>query len=230
MQRVITIVSAATLAAAANASVVQVDFGDLNNPTPGNANNITHLQNPLFNLVDTGGNGTGVGLEVIDTFWPGSNQSGTGTPGGDASNVPSSGSADNLFGSVSEFGGFTEPTGGFLLTGLDASGLTAYDFMFFGSRMNVGDNRWTYYDVEGANGGRDTLNTSNNTDDVAWVRGITADANGEIYIEVGADSANDNSFGFYYIGWMEMTSYNVPAPAGLAVLGLGLVAGIGRRR
>ncbi|USN99653.1 MAG: hypothetical protein H6810_03050 [Phycisphaeraceae bacterium] len=229
MPYVVTSLTVIVAAGSALAAPVQIDFGDLNQQTPGNVNNITHLQNPLFNLVDTTGAGSGIGIDILDAFWPGSNTSGTSTPGGDAAGIPTTATVDNLFGSEVAFGGFTEPTGGFVLTGLDASGMTAYDFMFFGSRMNVGDNRWTYYDVTGANNGRGTLNTSNNTDNVAWVTGITADANGEVYVEVGADAMNDNSFKFYYLGFMEMTSYAVPAPAGLAVVGLGLAAGRRRR-
>jgi hypothetical protein len=225
-----TLFVAVVASGSALAAPVQIDFGDLNQQTPGNVNNITHLQNPLFNLVDTAGNGSGIGLEVLDAFWPGSNTNGAGTPTGDAAGIPGSAAVDNLFGSEVAFGGFTEPTGGFVLTGLDGSGQTLYDFMFFGSRMNVTDNRWTRYTVTGAGEDSAALNTSNNTSEVAWVTGMAADANGEIYVEVGADLLNNNSFKFYYLGFLEITSYPVPAPAGFALVGLGLLAGASRRR
>ena len=83
-----TAIAALTLSAGiAAASVVQIDFGDLNNQTGGNVNNITHLQNPLFNLVDTTGAGTGIGIDITDVFWPGSNTGGTNAPTGAASGI-----------------------------------------------------------------------------------------------------------------------------------------------
>ena len=226
-----TAIAALTLSAGfAFGSVVQIDFGDLNNQTGGNVNNITHLQNPLFNLVDTTGVGSGIGLDVTDVFWPGSNTGGTGAPTGAASGIAPSATADNLFGSVSPFGGFTEPTGGFVLSGLDASGQTLYDFSFFASRMNVSDSRWTKYDATGANSGTASLNTSNNTDTLVTIAGISADANGEIFIGVGADSRNDNSFGFYYLGYLEIETRPVPAPGAFAVLASGGLLCARRRR
>lgn len=226
-----TAIAALTLSAGfAAASVIQIDFGDLNQQTGGNVNNITHLQNPLFNLVDTTGTGSGIGIDVTDTFWPGSNTGGTGAPTGDASGIAPNATVDNLFGSVSEFGGFTEPTGGFVLSGLDASGQTVYDFSFFASRMNVSDNRWTKYDATGANSGTASLNTSNNTDTLVSISGITADANGEIFIGVGADDRNDNSFGFYYLGFLEIETTVIPAPGAMALLAGGGLLCARRRR
>lgn len=217
----------ATIGTIASAQTVGVDFGDLNNITPGNYNNVDHLQNPIFNLIDTTGAGTGFTLTVNDNFWPGSNQGGTGSAGGDAAGIPASATADNLFGSLTEFGGFLEPTGGFVIGGLDASGATTYDFLFFGSRMGVSDNRETMYTATGDNSDFALLDTANNTDNVALLSGIRADANGQITISVTAGPNNDNSNGFYYLGYMEMAA--VPAPSAALLLGLGTL-GMARRR
>ncbi|MCA8967443.1 MAG: PEP-CTERM sorting domain-containing protein, partial [Planctomycetes bacterium] len=194
----------------------------------GNYNNITHTQDPLFNLIDTDGLGTGISLIVTDPFWPGSNTGGTGAPGGDAAGIPASATADNLFGSLVSFGGFLEPTGGVTFGGLDASGATRYDFLFFASRMSVTDVRETQYDLTGANAGMALLDASNNTDNVAWIRGIQADANGEIVLNVTAGPNNTNSNGFYYLGYLQITT--VPAPSSIAFFGLGSLAAVRRRR
>lgn len=225
----LVLASAAPLAQAGVAGAVAVDFGDQGNLTPGNYNNVDHIQNPIFNMVDLNGNGTGYTLTINDTFWPGSNQSGAAVTGGGAAGIPGAASGDNLFGSLTDFGGFTEPTGGFVIGGLDATGATGYDFLFFGSRMNVGDNRETMYTATGSNSGFTLLDTANNTDNVALLTGIRADANGEITISVTAGPNNTNSNGFYYLGYMEMAT--VPAPAGSALLlGLGALLGPRRRR
>ncbi|MFG0306982.1 MAG: hypothetical protein ACF8Q5_12300 [Phycisphaerales bacterium JB040] len=228
MNHVLTTLAICSLAGAAHAQTIGIDFGDLGNITPGNYNNVDHLQNPVFNLVDTTGAGTGITLNVTDTFWPGSNQSGTGVPAGDAAGIPASATADNLFGSLTEFGGFTEPTGGITFGGLDATGATTYDFMFFGSRMGVSDNRETLYSLTGANSGSAALDTANNTSDVAWVTGMRADANGEIVLSVTAGENNTNSSGFYYLGYIEIGV--VPTPASAALLGAGALAASRRRR
>jgi hypothetical protein len=228
MYRTATTLVIACAGSAAFAGVVGVDFGDLSNITPGNYNNVDHIQNPIFNLIDTDGNGTGYTLNVTDNFWPGSNQSGAPSGSGDASGIPTQATSDNLFGSLAAFGGFTEPTGGFTIGGLDATGATTYDFMFFGSRMGVSDNRETMYTATGASSDFALLDTANNTSNVARLTGIRADANGEIVISVTAGPNNTNSFGFYYLGCMEFAA--VPAPSTAALLGLGSLAACRRRR
>jgi hypothetical protein len=228
MNRIATALVLTTVGTAATAGIIGVDFGDQSNITPGNYNNIDHIQNPVFNLIDTDGNGTGYTLNVTDNFWPGSNQSGAPAGAGDAAGIPSQATADNLFGSLAAFGGFTEPTGGFTIGGLDATGATTYDFMFFGSRMGVSDNRETMYTATGANSDFALLDTANNTSNVTRLTGIQADANGEIVISVTAGPNNTNSFGFYYLGYMEFAA--VPAPSTALLLGLGSLGAMRRRR
>lgn len=219
---------AAGLVGSAQGQIIGIDFGDLNNQTGGNYNNVTHLQNPLFNLVDMNGAGTGITLTVTDSFWPGSNTGGTATPSGDAAGIPASATADNLFGSMISFGGFLEPTGGITFGGLDASGATRYNFLCFGSRMNVTDNRETVYSLEGANAGMAALNTANNTSNVALIDGIRANANGEITLSVTAGANNTSANQFWYLGYVQITV--VPAPSTAALLGLGGLVATRRRR
>lgn len=228
MFKLTSCVLVAGLVAAAQGQIIGIDFGDINSPTGGNYNNVDHLQNPVFNLIDLTGAGTGITLNVTDTFWPGSNQSGTTAPAGDAGGIPITATRDNLFGSLTEFGGFTEPTGGATFGGLDATGATMYNFLFFGSRMGVTDNRETQYELTGANSGMAWLNTANNTSDVALIDGIRANANGEIVLGVTAGPNNTNSNGFWYLGFVQITI--VPGPSSAALLGMGGLVGFRRRR
>lgn len=180
------------------------DFGDIGQQTAGNYNNITHLQGPIGNAIDSAGIGTGISLTVTDAFWPGSNTSGTTSPSGDAAIFDPQATRDNLFGSVVDFGGFTEPTGGFTLGGLSTAPGVSYTFTFFAARLGVSDNRETAYAVVGANSNIAYLNASNNQTEVAIVSDIDADTNGEIVVTVSPGPNNNNSSGFYYLGAMKI--------------------------
>jgi len=224
--RTIAFVALCTAATTTSAQTIGVDFGDLNRYSGGNFNDIDHLQNPLFNLVDFDGNGTGIGLTVNDNFWPGSNTGGTNAPNGDAAALPSNATSDSLFGSLVDFGGFLEPTGGVTFSGMDPN--TSYNFSFFASRMNVSDNREALYSLAGATNDSATLDAANNTGNLAHIMGISPDANGNITLSVTAGPNNTNSFGFYYLGYVEITA--VPAPASLGLVGLGSLVAMRRRR
>ena len=224
--RTIVLAALCTAASAASAQSIGIDFGDIARLSGGNYNDIDHLQNPLFNLVDLDGNGTGIGLTVTDTFWPGSNTGGTTAPTGDAAGLPINAVSDNLFGSLVDFGGFTEPTGGVTFSGMDPS--LTYNFSFFASRMNVSDNREALYSLAGATSDFTTLDAANNTSNLAHIMGISPDANGNIVLSVTAGPNNTNSSGFYYLGYVEITV--VPAPASLGLVGLGSIAALRRRR
>lgn len=193
-----------TLAAPAWGTTMYFDFGDLAQQTAGDYNNITHLREPIADAIDSAGNGTGISLTVTDAFWPGSNTSGTTSPSGDATIFDAQATRDNLFGCITEFGGFTEPTGGFTLGGLSAAPGVSYTFTFFASRLGVSDNRETAYDVDGATSGIGYLNASNNHSEVAVVSNIEADMNGEIRVLVSPGPNNNNASGFYYLGAMKI--------------------------
>lgn len=176
------------------------DFGDIAQQTTGNYNNITHTQDPVANAIDDTGLATGIALTVTDAFWPGSNQSGTTSPTGDGAMFDAQATRDNLFGNTVDFGGFTEPTGGFTLSGLSTDSGVTYSFTFFAARLGVADNRETQYDVVGANSATGYLNAANNQSEVAVVANVAADANGEIVVTASPGPNNNNSSGFYYIG------------------------------
>ncbi len=180
------------------------DFGDPAQVTPGNYNNVTYQQQPIANAIDHAGNPTEITLTVTDAFWPGSNQNGTTSPSGDAAMFDAQATRDNLFGNTAPFGGFTEPTAGFKLAGLNAAPGVSYAFTFFGSRMGVSDIRETAYSVAGANSGVAYLNTSNNQTTVVTVAGIQADASGEILVSLAPGPNNNNASRFYYLGAMKV--------------------------
>ena len=189
---------------ASGSQTLYFDFGDIGQQTSGNYNNVTHLQEPVANAIDNTGIGTGITLTVTDAFWPGSNTSGTTSPTGDAALFNAQATRDNLFGSTVDFGGFTEPTGGFTLGGLSTTPGVTYSFTFFAARLGVGDNRETAYAVAGATSATAYLDASNNQSAVTAVSDIAADANGEITVTVSPGPNNNNSSGFYYLGAMQI--------------------------
>lgn len=231
---ILPVIVCAASATSSPGAIIYVDFGD-----PAQQSNVTGWNNivsntdggsSLANVVDSAGNSTGISMTLTDPFWPGSNQNGTTSPAGAAGAVflPSA-TRDNLFGSVSAFGGFTEPTGGYLLSGLDPSGNTTYRFTFFGSRTGVTDNRETAYMLDGANSTTVYLNTANNLSEVAVATGMIPDAAGNIALTVAPGPNNTNSSRFYYIGAMQVISTVIPEPTSILILSLG--AGLlGRRR
>lgn len=180
------------------------DFGDTAQTTTGNYNNVTHLQEPVPNAVDSTGAATGISLTVTDAFWPGSNQNGTTSPTGDAAMFDAQATRDNVFGNTVVFGGFTEPTGGFTLAGLSTTPGVSYSFTFYAGRLGVTDNRETAYTVTGANSAVGYLNAANNQSNVVVVSGIIADANGQIVVGVAPGPNNNNASHFYYLGAMKI--------------------------
>lgn len=228
---ILSVLACACAASAASAAIINVDFGD-----PAQQTNLTGWNNitsntsggsSLANTVDSTGASTGISMTLTDPFWPGSNQNGpTTTTGAAAAIFPGQATRDNLFGSVAAFSGFTEPTGGYTISGLDPSGATTYNFTFFGSRTSVTDNRETAYMLDGSNSQTAYLNTSNNTSNVATITGMIPDAGGNIVLTVGPGPNNNNASRFYYIGAMQIVSV-VPEPASLSMLA---VAGAMLRR
>lgn len=223
MQRFALLTLSICLAATASATSLFVDFGETTQPTGGNYNNISQAQLPIFNALDSLGNGTGIAIEVTDQFWPGSNQNGTTTPSGDAAMFDPQATRDNLFGNTVVFGGFTEPTAQLTLSNLDTSGAFSYTFTFFGSRTGVTDNRETAYAVAGSNNATAYLNTAGNTSNVAIAADILANAGGQVTIDIGPGPNNTNGSGFYYIGAMRIDVVPVPEPATALLLTLGLL-------
>ena len=87
--------------------------------------------------------------------------------------------------------------GQLLFSGLDATGNTTYDFTFYGYRNSVTDVRETTYSLVGGNGLTSAvLNASSNLSEVVTASGVTADANGEILLNVSAGPDNVSGFGY----------------------------------
>ncbi len=185
-------------------STVYFDFGSSGRQTAGNCNNVTEGQSPVTDAVDGNGNATGISLSVTDAFWPGANIDGTTTPDGDAAMLNPQTTRDSLFGNTVEFGGSTEPTGGFTLAGLSTQPGVTYTLVFFASRMGASDNRETAYQVVGANSGTAYLNPADNRNALAVVPGIIPAPGGTITVTVGPGPNNDNPYGFYYLGGMRL--------------------------
>lgn len=214
-------------------AVLFYDFGDPAQQTnlPGYNNIVSNAGggSNIANSVDSAGLSTGISLTLTDPFWPGSNQNGTTSPAGNAAAIfTPQATRDNLFGSVAPFGGFTEPTGAYTISGLDPSGATTYKFTFFGSRTGVTDNRETAYMLDGSTFATAYLNCSNNISEVAVADGLIPDAGGNIVLTVGPGPNNTNASRFYYIGAMQIISTTVPEPSSLA--SLALATALPRRR
>jgi hypothetical protein len=107
-----------------------------------------------------------------------------------------------LFGNTEIFSGLENITPIFKLTGLNSA--TAYDFTFYASRLNVGDNRETRYTVTGATESTADLNVANNETEVATVNDVLPDSNGEITIALTPGPNNDNGNHFTYLGVLQI--------------------------
>src|SRR5690606_9838727 len=196
-------------------TITLIDFGQSGNTTEDVGwNNVTDPSTlgATTNLVDQNDILTGEVLELTDVFDPLPNSTGTSTPDGSLP-FPASATEDSFFGEDVPFesggtgtGFNTEPTGAFTLFGLEAG--KYYSFTIFASRASLpepADTREARYTITGSTTETATLDASNNTGEVATILNIQPDINGEITIEVEKGPANNNSFGFYYIGAMEIT-------------------------
>lgn len=188
-----------------------IDFGNSSTTTPGNWNNVvTTMQNQtgvIVNLIDSNGSATGVTLELTDSF-DAINTNGTTSPNS-ALPFPASATRDNFFGATSAaFNGNITLTGGFTLTGLDPS--KYYSFIVFSSRTGVSDNRETLYTVSGATTAAEGLDASNNTSNTADILNIQSTAGGEITFEAKPGANNNNSFGFFYLGALQLIISDSP--------------------
>lgn len=226
----VAVAAAAATSSAVSAAPMFFDFGEVGQPTGNNYNNVTQAQLPILNALDSTGAGTGVSL-LTSGFNPGSNQNGTTSPAGAAAVFDPQATRDNLFGHTAVFNQPTPlPLGTLSFAGLDGSGNTQYEFVFFGSRTGVTDNRETKYELLGANSGFGLLDTSNNISNVATVSGIIPTAAGELTLLVSPGPNNTNSSGFFYLGAMRVEGSPIPEPASLALVAAGALLGLRRRR
>lgn len=241
--------------APATAATVLVDFGGatittadalgrtwnnliITNDKPGN--DVT--QSPHA-LTDTASQSSGWSLSISNPFgvtdpigFQDANTNGTDAPTGDAAarGYHETATRDSGYGSnVSNEGKGTwqgAAVEGITLTLNGLSQSQTYDLFFFASRTNSSDNRETLYSVTGSTTASTTLNVANNTGTVASVLGISPDANNQIVINLSKGPNNNNEYGFYYLGVLEIVGSPIPEPASLSLLGLGGLAMLRRRR
>lgn len=204
-------VELAVTPASADATIL-VDFGSSASQTVSEVlywNNI-HASNftssiALHNVADVD---TGITLAMSLTLrFNGSNTSGTTAPAGGSDlalrNYPATATQESLFGNDVTFAGGVYPTAEMTLTGLNPS--ATYDFVISASRMGVGDNRTTDYQISGAATTTVSLNAAGNDSNVVTVTGVAPNAQNEIVITVTKGAANTNANGFYYLGTLELT-------------------------
>lgn len=179
---------------------VKIDFGSSNSLSGGTWNNISLPRTgTLDQLVDNKGVVSGYKLKVVDSF-NGINQSGTVNPD-TVLNIPSTASGDSFYGNERLFNEVVEPSAAIEILDLDTS--RSYSLSLFASRIAT-DNRETKYKVIGLKTDSALLQVSNNTKEVATFKEVIPNKDGVIRVECSAGPANDNAYGFYYLGALEM--------------------------
>lgn len=174
---------------------VNVNFGLNPAPTPWNSLTDVRLNSSISELLDIDGDNTGVSITVNDAF----HRASSGGPKATTTifNMPSESSSEYFYGNAVVFNEVTEPTGGFLLAGLDAT--KQYDFNFFSSRSNTTDNRETTFTLTGSTTKTGAVNSSNNTTNILTIPQLTPHSNGTISISVSPGVNNNNGNKFFYI-------------------------------
>lgn len=189
---------------------LRIDFGAAGTLTQGNWNNIHDHQAANQELIDDGGNTTGIWLKVTDPFYNGYNTNGATQVTGDASVLPTTATMDNFFGHVNAWGATpANPQGVITLSGLSPG--KYYSFTVFGSRSGVSDNRETLYEFKGSGDAVSALlNTSSNASKVAVVNNVRPDQEGKIIFTVTAGPANNQAEKFFYLGAMILEISDAP--------------------
>lgn len=182
-----------------------IDFGSSSYTTPGNWNNIVvsgqNETGVTENLINSSGASMGIVFTLTDSF-DHVNANGTTAPNG-ALPFTATASRDSFFGATDAgFNGNVNASGGFTLSNLDPT--KYYSFSVFSSRTGVSDNRETLYTVVGSTTDAEALNPSNNTTNTANILNIQPDSNGEITFTAEPGSNNNNTFGFYYLGAIQL--------------------------
>jgi hypothetical protein len=142
---------------------------------------------PHFDLPDDSGTKTGIALSFTAAF-NGENQSGAFT---NTLGLPGEVTVDAIWSDNAN------PRSGLTLYRLNPN--KKYQFVFFGSRNGVTDNRETRYEVIGSNSGEALLNASNNNSKTVVVSGIQPTVDGIVDIRVSAGPNNNNGSKFYYL-------------------------------
>jgi len=168
----------------------------------------------LANVVNTAGVATGVGLQMVSRF-NGANENGATT----STLFPATATRDSLYGNTETFGGSSNVTPIFKLTGLNTA--AAYKVTFYASRAGVGDNRETRYTATGSSTAVASLNPANNIDQVAAIPSLAPDENGDITIALTPGPANNNANHFTYLGVLRLETLGAGGAAFLFDFGAG---------
>ncbi|WP_206601056.1 DUF4886 domain-containing protein [Christiangramia flava] len=180
---------------------VYIDFATSSNSTGWNGMTSFLEDATIPNLKYQDNEFTGIEMMITSRF-NGQNTNGETETNTDF-NMPAEVSGNSFYGnSKGVWAGILVEKGVIKLSGFTND--SSYEFCFFGSRTAT-DNRETKYTVIGATTGSASLNAASNTDEIACVQGIKADANGEIMIEVTSGDNNDNGNGFFYINAMRIS-------------------------
>lgn len=142
---------------------------------------------PRFDLKDAAGASTGIAVSVTDRF-SGDNHSGAlnNTLG-----WPQEVSQDALWGDRNN------PSSGLTFYNLDPD--RTYQFILYGSRRDVNDNRETQYTVSGREDVNVAHDASNNEGEVSIVKSMRPAADGSVTITASAGPNNNNGDRFYYL-------------------------------
>ena len=165
-----------------------------NNVTPEIGTSDTGI---LENMLTTGGIATPYDLQMVTRF-NGVNENGTEF----STLFPLDATRDSFYGNTELFNNQENIFPVFKLTDLDPA--TAYDLLFYASRMGVGDTRETRYTVTGASETIVDFNVSNNELEVATAADVLPDSNGEITVAITPGPNNDNGNHFTYLGVMQI--------------------------
>ena len=221
-----------SLAGAAQAATILVDYGDtfttdFSNGTWNNQGSATN-NNTLTNLLNTSGTATGIQAAAVGF----NGYAGTGgvTPmTGTAATTYLTNAATAVSASTDYI--FTGGTSTITLTGLDLQ--STYTFSLFGDRNGAGP-RTTSYTAAGVNSATGSQDSSFNTSNVVTLASITptptvgSPTTGTIVLTVAVVAPNTANFG--YLNALRIDSATTPEPASLTALAGGGMMLLRRRR
>lgn len=192
---------------------ILLDIGNILSPPTWN-NLIGAANGQVSNLINSQGHPTGISVVVSDAF-NGTNTAGTSSPDS-ALGFPASATEDSFFGNVVVFSNKIEPTGALLFSNLNTQ--KKYAFEIFASRM-ASDNRETRYILSGLTQDTLYLNPSSNAS-LTVKDSLFPAADGTIILLAEPGPANNNNYGFFYLGAVKITYAHEPltGPASLNVL------------
>lgn len=166
-----------------------------NNVTGGTA---TTDGGTLANMVRNNGDSTEVSLTIVSRF-NAVNVQGTLLP----APFPPNATRDTVYGNTAAFNNLTDVFPVIRLGGLNPA--EAHDILFYGSRMEAGENRETRYTVTGATESFVDYNVANNIMNTAVITGMRPDGSGNITIALTPGPNNIHPNLFTYLGVLKIT-------------------------